>query len=226
LDLIIPEEILTVAADVPNRAVIELTLRHSAHDNPAKPGGTVLRLRAIVTAIALLVLPLANSQSIDDPALLAQLKKLFPDAAAFSPKSGNPPHYKALGSAASGQEPEVLGYAYWTTELEPLERGFDGPIKMLVGMEPSGVLKGIIVTDHREPYGYFSVDLPEFAKQFEGKNIRDKFQVGADVDAIARATITVTSSARAIRNSSRRVARAYLTPPAPASAAAAPAATP
>lgn len=181
----------------------------------------MLRIRAFVTAVALLVLPLANSQGVDDPTLLEQLKKLFPEAAAFSPKSGNPPHYKALGAS----QDEVLGYAYWTTELEPLERGFDGPIKMLVGMDTAGVLKGIIVTDHREPYGYFSVDLPEFSKQFEGKNIRDKFQVGADVDAIARATITVTSSARAIRNSSRRMARAYLTPPSSASTAAAPAAS-
>jgi hypothetical protein len=81
-------------------------------------------------------------------------------------------------------------------------------------MDTGGVLTGIIVTEHREPYGYFSVDLPDFAEQFKGKNIRDPFKVGSDVDAIARATITVTSSSRAIRNSSRRVARAYLAPPA------------
>jgi NosR/NirI family transcriptional regulator, nitrous oxide reductase regulator len=155
-----------------------------------------------------------------EPGLLAQLEQLFPDAASFSAKSGTPPHYKALGAAASGAEPKVLGYAYWTTELEPLERGFDGPIKMLVGMDTAGILKGIIVTEHREPYGYFSVDLPEFAAQFKNKNIRDKFQVGADVDAIARATITVASSSRAVRNSSRRIARAYLAPPAPTPATA------
>jgi NosR/NirI family transcriptional regulator, nitrous oxide reductase regulator len=158
---------------------------------------------------------MANGQGVADPALLAQLKQLFPDAATFSPKQGDPPAFKAFGPAAAGREGELLGFAYWTTELEPLERGFDGPIKMLVGMDTGGVLKGIIVTDHREPYGYFSVDLPAFPQQFAGKNIRDKFQVGGDVDAIARATITIQSSSRAIRNSSRRVARAYLTPPAP-----------
>ena len=171
------------------------------------------RAAALVFAAALLVLPMANSQVVDDPELLRQLKELFPDAARFSAKSGNPPHFKALAAAASGQEPALLGYAFWTTELEPLERGFDGPIKMLVGMDTAGLLKGIIVTEHHEPYGYFSVDLPEFAAQFKHKNIRDKFQVGADVDAISRATISVTSASRAIRNSSRRVARAYLTPP-------------
>ncbi|HEX5048589.1 MAG TPA: FMN-binding protein [Gammaproteobacteria bacterium] len=171
------------------------------------------RAVALGLAAALLFLPIANGQLVNDPELLAQLKQLFPDAASFSAKDGNPPHFKALGAPASGQEPTLLGYAFWTTELEPLERGFDGPIKMLVGMDTAGVLKGIIVTEHHEPYGYFSVDTPEFAAQFKGKNIRDKFKVGDDVDAISRATISVTSSSRAIRNSSRRVARAYLTPP-------------
>jgi electron transport complex protein RnfG len=161
----------------------------------------------------MLALPLVRGQSIDDPALRAQLQQLFPEAVSFTPKDGNPPHYKAFGPAAPGGDPALLGLAYWTTELEPLERGFDGPIKMLVGMNTAGELTGVIVTDHREPYGYFSVDLPEFSEQFVGKSIRDPFRVGGDVDAITRATISVTSASRAVRNSSRRVARAYLVPP-------------
>lgn len=180
------------------------------------------RAVALALAAALLLLPIANGQVVDDPELLAQLKRLFPDAASFSAKGGNPPHFKALASAASGQEAAVLGYAFWTTELEPLERGFDGPIKMLVGMDTTGVLEGIIVTENHEPYGYFSVDTPQFAAQFKGKNIRDKFQVGGDVDAVSRATISVTSASRAIRNSSRRVARSYLTPSKPEAQAATP----
>jgi NosR/NirI family nitrous oxide reductase transcriptional regulator len=172
----------------------------------------------LVALLAVLALHAADGQSVDDPALRAQLEQLFPAAASFSPKTGSPPHYEAYGAAASGQTAEVLGLAWWTTEIEPLERGFDGPIKMLVGMDTAGVLTGIIVTDHREPYGYFSVDLPEFAQQFEKKSIRDSFKPGQDVDAISRATITVTSASRAIRNSGRKIARAYLTPPAPAQA--------
>jgi NosR/NirI family nitrous oxide reductase transcriptional regulator len=199
-----------------------LTRADSGRDNPRVTRQFLSRAAALLLAGALLVLPLANGQSVDDPELLAQLKELFPDATRFSAKGGNPPHFKALGTAASGQEPPLLGYAFWTTELEPLERGFDGPIKMLVGMDTTGVLKGVIVTEHHEPYGYFSVDLPEFAAQFVGKNIRDKFQVGTDVDAISRATISVTSASRAIRNSSRRVARAYLAPPKPDAQPAAP----
>jgi hypothetical protein len=84
---------------------------------------------------------------------------------------------------------------------------------MLVGVDTKGILTGILVTQHNEPYGYFSVDPPRFAEQFKGKNIRDPFTVGADVDAVARATMTIESSTRAIRNGARRIARALMTPP-------------
>jgi transcriptional regulator of nitric oxide reductase len=105
-----------------------------------------------------------------------------------------------------------LGFAFWTTDLEPLERGYDGPIKMIVGMDTKGVLTGVIVVEHHEPYGDFSIEPPAFATQFRGKSIRDAFRVGMDVDAVSRATISVTSASRAIRNSARRVARELLTP--------------
>ncbi len=153
----------------------------------------------------------AGAQSAIDPKQQALLKRLFPAATAFSPKSGDPPHFKAFLTDKTGQQ-ALAGLAFWTTELDPLERGYDGPIKILVGMDPRGVLTGIVVTEHHEPYGNFSVDTAEFANQFRGKDIRDAFKVGTDIDAISRATISVTSASRAVRNSARRVARALLTP--------------
>ena len=63
-----------------------------------------------------------------------------------------------------------------------------------------GVLTSIVVIDHNEPYGYFSIDPPEFAVQFVRKSIRDRFRVGDDIDAISTATLTVTSTSRAVRN--------------------------
>jgi NosR/NirI family nitrous oxide reductase transcriptional regulator len=184
------------------------------------------RLATVAVGVALLAVG-ASGQGSNDAELTGRLKKLFPNAASFSAKSGNPAHYKAFGPAAAGaKEGDLLGLAYWTTDLEPLERGFDGPIKMLVGLNPEGEITGVIVTDHREPYGYFSVDLPDWPKQFVGKSIRDAFKVGTDVDAISRATISVTSASRAISNASRKVARAHLTPPAPPAAGAAGATAP
>ena len=148
-----------------------------------------------------------GGQAPPDGKLLAQLKQLFPSAAVFSPKGDTPPHFKAF---ADPRSQNLLGFAFWTTELEPLERGYDGPIKMLVGMDTKGVLTGIIVVEHHEPYGSFSVEPPAFAAQFKGKSIRDGFRVGADVDAVSRASISITSAARVIRDSSRMVARQLL----------------
>ena len=146
-------------------------------------------------------------QSAPDAKLSGQLKQLFPASASFTPKGGSPPHFKALGSAQ-----QLLGYAFWTTEIEPLERGYEGPIKMLVGLDTLGVLTGVVVVDHHEPYGNFSVEPPEFAAQFKGKSIFDPFRVGGDIDAVSRASLTINSAARAVRDGSRMMAKAVLDP--------------
>jgi transcriptional regulator of nitric oxide reductase len=158
---------------------------------------------------------IAAGQSTAGPPLESRLKQLFPAAVSFSPKEGNPPHYVAYaaGAVAPAGQKAVAGYAFWTTDLEPLERGYDGPIQILVGINPRGVLAGIIVTAHREPYGNFSVDPPQFAAQFAGKDVRDPFKVGTDIEAVSRATISIASATRAIRNSARRFARQMLVPP-------------
>jgi NosR/NirI family nitrous oxide reductase transcriptional regulator len=167
-------------------------------------------MRLAPAALLVIASVIVSAQPVIDLKLRAQLAQLFPSASSFSPKASDPPHYKALAGDQS-----VVGYAFWTTELEPLERGFDGPIKMLVGLDPKGLLTGVVVVQHNEPYGNFSIEPPRFSAQFKGKNIRDPFKVGTDVDAVSRATITITSATRAIRNSARRVARQLLVPPAP-----------
>ena len=169
---------------------------------------------AALLAVAAAGLIVAGQGSVV-PKLLAQLKRLFPSATSFSPKEGDPPHFKAYVNEPQSGARQVAGFAFWTTDLEPLERGYDGPIKILVGLDTAGILTGIIVVDHHEPYGSFSVDPPEFAAQFKGKNIRDQFRVGNDIDAVSRASISILSATRAVKNSARRVARQLLTPSAP-----------
>ncbi len=168
-----------------------------------------MRIVSLVLTL-ILMLSFAAGQSTPDAALQAQLRRVFPNATSFSAKqAGPPPHFVAY----TGNPPTVAGYIFWTTEVEPLERGYDGPIKMLVGLDTNAKITGVLVTEHHEPYGYFSVELPEFAQQFKGKDIRDPFKVGSDVNAVSRASITINSSSRAIRNGGRRIARALLTPP-------------
>jgi NosR/NirI family transcriptional regulator, nitrous oxide reductase regulator len=143
----------------------------------------------------------------------AHLKTLFPTAVAFSSLEGTPLHFKAYGvDPKTTPNAQPIGVAFWSTDLVPQEHGYHGPIHMLIGMDMKGVLTGLVVDYNSEPYGYFSVDPPKFAAQFKGKSIRDQFRVGADIDAVSRASITMTSAARAVRDSSRLIARAYLSP--------------
>jgi len=142
-----------------------------------------------------------------------ELKQLFPTAAAFSPPGGNPPHVTAYRTyPRTDPAAHPIGFAFWTTDLVPNERGYHGPIRILVGMDLTGILAGVVVDSDTEPYGYFSVEPPTFAAQFKGKSIRDGFRVGVDVDAVSRASLSIGSATRAIRDSSRLVARALLTP--------------
>ena len=89
----------------------------------------------------------------------AELKRLFPAAAAFSPLAGTPLHFNAYAAdpkASPAEKP--IGIAFWTTDLVPDEHGYHGPIHILVGMDMAGVLTGVVVTYDSEPYGYFSVE--------------------------------------------------------------------
>lgn len=171
----------------------------------------LILLSAVLLAPAV-ALPLASPQAAQTTTLQNQQKRVFPAATSFSTKqSGPPPHFVAY--TGDGDSRAVAGYVFWTTDVEPLERGYDGPIKMLVGVDTKGILTGVLVVEQHEPYGYFSVDPPKFAAQFKGKDIRDPFKIGGDVDAVSGATITIKSSTQAIRNGARRIARALITPP-------------
>lgn len=172
-----------------------------------------MRLLLPILTAALGAVVIVSGQVAPDSATLAQLKRLFPEASGFSAKAGEPPVFKALAGDSRAPSPSVLGFAFYTTELQPLERAYDGPIKWLVGMNTQGVLTGVVLVEHKEPFGNFSIETTEFQAQFKNKSIKDAFKVGTDIDAIARASISVGSSARTIRNSARRVARALLTPP-------------
>lgn len=175
-------------------------------------------MRNVILAVTLVAgvlttMTVGQAQWAVDPKLPGQLKQLFPAAGGISTKAVDPPHYKVYASNPLADPDAFTGLAFWTTEVEPLERGYDGPIKILVGMDTKGILTGIIVALHHEPYGDFSIEPPQFAAQFVGKSIRDPFKVGVDIDAVSRATITVTSAARAIRISARRIATRLLAPP-------------
>jgi transcriptional regulator of nitric oxide reductase len=172
------------------------------------------RLKKLV-ALALLgtasMAVLAAQRIFTNPKPDAELKQLFPAAAAFSPLGGEPLHFTAYASDPKvNPSAPLLGYAFWTTDLVPQEHGYHGAIHILVGLDLKATITGIVVDYDSEPYGYFSVEPPKFAAQFKGKSIKDPFRVGVDVDAVSRASLSVNSATRAIRDSTRMVANQLL----------------
>lgn len=172
-----------------------------------------LGLLFLLLAVATTATLAQTTRIFTNPRPEGHFKTLFPNAAGFSTFGGTPLHWKVYGvdpKANPGAPP--IGYIFWTTDLVPKERAYHGPIHMLVGMDTRGILQGVIVDYNSEPYGYFSIDPPEFVARLKGKSIRDRFVVGQDIQAVSRASITMNGAARALRDASRGVAKAFLSP--------------
>lgn len=140
-------------------------------------------------------------------------KTLFPNAGGFSEFGGTPLHYKVYGAdPKTNPNAPLIGFIFWTTDVTPQEMGYHGPVHFLVGMDTHGIIQGVVMDYNSEPYGYFSVDPPKFVEQFKNKSIRDPFIVGRDIAAVSRASITIAHAARVLRDSTRTMAKTFLTP--------------
>ena len=170
-------------------------------------------LLAIGLVVATVSVAWAADRIFTNPKPDAHLKKLFPQAVAFSPLEGTPLHFKAYAvDPKTKPDAQPIGYAFWSTDLVPQERGYHGAIHFLIGLDLTGIITGVVLDYDSEPYGYFSVQPPTFVAQFKGKSVRDPFKLGQDVDMVSRASITMNSAVRAIRDSSRAMARQFLNP--------------
>jgi len=180
-------------------------------------GGVFLKrfgvLILMLSTAGLVTLAAQTKRIFTNPRPQAHFKTLFPNAGGFSTFGGTPLHYKVYGvDPKTDPSAPVIGFIFWSTDLVPNERAYHGPIHFLIGMDTKGVIQNVVLDYNSEPYGYFSIDLPGFVPQFKNKSIRDPFRVGSDIAAISRASITVNGAARAIRESSRIMAKTFLTP--------------
>ena len=173
------------------------------------------RFRRALSVLAVLLVPtVVVAQGRLDPLVPAAdelaLRTLIPQADSFELVETPLRHFRAYAPSGSGGDPTLIGFAFFTTDVTPRLYAYKGRITLLVGMDTAGSVIDVQVVYHYEPFGYFSIDLPEFAAQFKDKSILDPLEVGEDIDAVSRATITVTAATRAIRQGARLLARAFL----------------
>jgi len=143
------------------------------------------------------------------------LGDVMPGADYFSHKRGEPPVYQAFLTDPDSGEVHLMGYVFRSSDVPPNVKGYAGTIDVLVGLDLTGTITGVRVLRYSEPMKGIIGDFLRWTgvqEQFAGKSLTDNFRVGTDIDGISRATITVSAMARDIKNTSRRVAKAYLTP--------------
>lgn len=166
----------------------------------------------LLFATLLFLVPVGSGAQIRMEVDVEMLEAVMPSAQRFSEKQGDPAVYTAYGAGVDGGETEV-GYVFLTSDVPPEEFGYSAKIEVLVGMELTGRITGVKVVHYREAlsssYGDF-LRRPGIQEQFSGKHIGEAFRVYRDVEGISGATISASAMYRGIRNSSRRIALAYL----------------
>lgn len=123
------------------------------------------------------------------------LKIIMPAADSFTEKTMDGiDYFEAL------KEKTVVGYC-----IKVVGTGYSGFIRMIVGIDPNGIIKGVEVLEHQETPGLGAKIAeilpgekePHFLKQFKGKPART-VTVKKDIDAITGATISSAAVTDAI----------------------------
>ena len=179
---------------------------------------TELCALALLTLVLVLVVPTlasyvygqgTDSTNVPVTTFAPELEAVLPHADTYRFIDGELPHFRGYRTGTDGSK-VLAGFAFLTTELAPRVFGYKGHITMMVGMTPGGTINRVRMVYHYEPFGYFSVDDPEWIGQFNGKSILSPLKVGEDIDGVSRATITIEAATLAIRQASRRMARLFL----------------
>lgn len=113
---------------------------------------------------------------------------------------------------AYGADGQVIGYAAAADAT-----GYGGPIYLLVGIDPQGVIAGVQIIEQRETPGFYALLTDRhFIEGFLDQPANRPFVLGQDVDSISGASLSAGAVAEAIRNASEKITSGVLEPTAPA----------
>jgi transcriptional regulator of nitric oxide reductase len=97
---------------------------------------------------------------------------------------------------------DVIGYCFNTIDLVPDEKGYGGPIEIIVFIDKEGKIKNLNVIKHSETLEYAAgITKQDFLGQFKEKSIADKFVVGEDINAVTHATVSSAAFAGIVKKS-------------------------
>lgn len=143
----------------------------------------------------------------------AWLHEVLPEADEFGEKQGEPPVWPGYRIDPESGERELVGYAFLSADWPPQERGFSGPVDMLIGVNSDHDMTGVKLLDYVEAHVRTKGDFlgrRDLLSQFRGKPISDEFRITEDIDGIAGSTVSIFAISRGARNAARQVAETHL----------------
>ena len=151
----------------------------------------------------------------------ALIQELFPKATDIRYRLPDYPVYPVY------QLQELIGYAYESRDISPLQ-GFAGkPINMLIGLDSRGRFTSLRILNHHEPvflHGLGEEPLFEFIDQYEGRSLTEQIIIDTSgsrsgknpdgnvvhFDGVSKATVSVLIINDTVLSSALKVARKKL----------------
>jgi len=153
-----------------------------------------------------------------DPNLCAYVpcQDVIAGADSFSDRKGKPAYVEAYQTKAG--EKRLIGYVFLSTDIVDIPAYSGKPVVTLIGMDTKGHITGAKVLRHSEPIlllGIPETELTKFIKQYVGKFIGDRIEIGKSregqgyigLDAITGATVTVISENQVILRCGMEIAK-------------------
>lgn len=174
----------------------------------------------LLLLLVLACFPLATYGALDDEKQ-ALIQELFPKATDIRDRLPDYPVYPVY------QLQELIGYAYESRDISPLQ-GFAGkPVSMLIGLDSRGRFTGIRILNHHEPvflHGLGEEPLLEFIDQYEGRSLTEQIVIDTSgsrsgkspdgnvvhFDGVSKATVSVLIINDTVLSSALKVARKKL----------------
>jgi Na+-translocating ferredoxin:NAD+ oxidoreductase RnfG subunit/NAD-dependent dihydropyrimidine dehydrogenase PreA subunit len=123
----------------------------------------------------------------------ALVKNMAPPGATIQKIESPLPYFKL-----TGQDGESA--IFFTHTLAPKVHAYGGPIDMAIRVDKTGRILDIRILSQNETLSYVG-DLNTYVRAFFGKTTAAPMELGKDIDAITRATISSEAITRAIRES-------------------------
>ncbi len=211
--------------------------------NPLRAGISVLMLVLASAAYGNAYEAPLPVQLSTDPDLCAYVPcgDVIADADSFSERKGKPAYVEAYRSKkgdhgeiddhkengdsqekdnhhGEDDERELIGYVFLSTDIVDIPAYSGKPVVTLIGMDTKGIITGAKVLRHSEPILLLGIpedELTKFIKQYVGKFVGDKIEIGKPregqsyigLDAITGATVTVVAQNQVMMRSGVQIAR-------------------